>query len=139
MGITDSIDAFYRYLLDNDINNKENWMLHKNGMCNSVSRNPDECLSVWICVKRNYVEIVVLVEAKTQDQAEIYSNDVVEYMLENDITGLTRMDNTVDSVKYRSKRRSRWVSSQQWLESPIECFDWAINEYYKYVKLLNNI
>lgn len=139
MAITDSIVAFYNHLLENDKDNKDNWMLHKNGMCNSISRNPDECISVWICVKLNYVEVVLLVEAKTADQAVIYSKDVSDYLLENNITDFKRMDSTVDNIKYRSKRRSRWVKSHEWLESPIECFDWAISNYYNCIKMLKDI
>lgn len=139
MAIKDSIIAFYNHLIELDADNKDNWMLHQNGMCNSVSRNPDECLSIWICIKRNFVEVVVLVEARTNDLADEYSKDVCEFLNENAVNTLTRMDHTVDRTKYRSLRRSRWVTSRQWLESPIECFDWAIKEYYNYVKLFNNI
>ena len=139
MKIDESILEFYQHLLNTDTDNKQNWMLHKNGMCNSVSRNPDECLSLWIVVKKNFVEIVALIEAKNNDINEQCSNTFMKYLEENNIDGLCRLDNTVDNVKFRSKRRSRWVKSHDWLESPIECFDWAIEEYYKYVKLLSKL
>jgi len=139
MKIDESILEFYQHLLNTDTDNKQNWMLHKNGMCNSVSRNPDECLSLWIVVKKNFVEIVALIEAKTNDINEQCSNTFIKYLEENNINDLCRLDNTVDNAKFRSKRRSRWIKSQNWLESPIECFDWAIEEYYKYVKLLSKL
>lgn len=139
MKIDESILEFYKHLLENDADNKTNWMLHKNGMCNSVSRNPDECLSLWIVVKKNFVEIVALIEARDAEMNEQCSNSFIKYLEENNINGLYRLDNTVDSVKFRSKRRSRWIKSHDWLESPLECFEWAIEEYYKYVKLLNNL
>lgn len=139
MKIDESILEFYQHLLNTDTDNKQNWMLHKNGMCNSVSRNPDECLSLWIVVKKNFVEIVALIEAKTNDINEQCSNTFMKYLEENNIDDLCRLDNTVDNVKFRSKRRSRWIKSRDWLESPIECFDWAIEEYYKYVKLLSKL
>ncbi len=139
MKIEESILSFYQHLLLNDEENKMNWMLHKNGMCNSVSRNPDECLSLWIVVKKNFVEIVALIEAKDNDTNKLCSDNFEKYLNENNINGLYRLDNTVDEVKFRSKRRSRWVKSHDWLETPIECFDWALNEYYKYVNLLKNL
>lgn len=138
MAIIDSIQAFYEYLLDHDKDNKLNWKLHKNGMCNATSRNPDECISFWICIKKNIVEILLLLEAKTPYDAQVYLPDVTNYINENNID-LVRMDSTVDNTKFRSKRRFRWVVSKEWTESPIECFDWAIKEYYKYVKLFKNI
>ena len=139
MKINESILEFYQHLLHTDNENKNNWMLHQNGMCTSVSRNREECLSLGIVVKKNFVEIVALIEAKTEDINEQCANSLISYMNDNNINGLTRMDNTVDNVKFRSKRRSRFVTSKEWVESPIECFDWAVNEYYKYVKLFNKI
>ena len=41
MKIEESILTFYQHLLNEDVENKSNWTLHKNGMCNSISRNPD--------------------------------------------------------------------------------------------------
>lgn len=139
MKIEESILTFYQHLLNEDVENKSNWTLHKNGMCNSSSRNPDEGLSLWILVKKNFVEIVALIETKTPDLNIICSANFEKYLTENNINGLYRLDNTVDEVKFRSKRRSRWIKSHDWLESPIECFDWAIEEYYKYLKLLKNL
>ena len=107
MKIEESILTFYQHLLNEDVENKSNWMLHKNGMCNSISRNPDEGLSLWILVKKNFVEIVALIETKTPDLNIVCSANFEKYLNENNINGLYRLDNTVDEVKFRSKRRSR--------------------------------
>lgn len=138
MRIEDSINSFYRHLLVKDSENKLNWTLHQNGMCNSESRNPDECFSMWILVKKHYVEVLALIEGKSDEQATECADDFTKYLMANNITGLERMDNTVDPVKFRSKRRNRWVVSRQWTESPLECYDWAVNEYYNYLNLLTD-
>lgn len=138
MGVVDLVETFYEALLNNDPDNKANWVLNRNGMCNTESRNPDECFSLWIVIRRNFVDIVAQIQANEEDRCNECANDLKEYITENSIDGLVRLDNTIDPIHYRSKNRSRWCTSKEYTESPVDCIDWAIKEYYKYLKLLAN-